>query len=472
MSEPSQSVLVSALKGLIRQTFDISAEDARKLASGLAASGKWGNDDNPAPIFDWSYRVKEELGEKLPWKSEAEQERFRLEQALSKHLKPPTLGDFVERNEAADFRNAAIQIARKRHAKAEEIETLKAVVSPAWQPTVPMEPWRLRRLKNEGLIALIAAGAGADPFVLNRLESLTMEYLTERSRFDGSPIGLLALVAMNDRAAVAVLRKVSNKVSWSVRLACLYAFPESRKNGNYQLIRDFKMWLEQTGEPAESYRIHNWKAWKLFMSCLTIDGSVQLCGQERVELRAPFAEGSPLIDWASERGMDSWLMGEAMWLRQRGFFGEEAPLRNRLVERAVPGAVDFCMELIKDASHEDNAHWAIESLLRKHPKPLSKAALDACMLITRLQCHRHHYKQRIEALRLLREGVDSGNYPKGKVAGLIFELAEGEPDPDVRVAAIDLVRWAGAENLRKILEGALANESSRIREAALRVMDG
>ena len=130
------------------------------------------------------------------------------------------------------------------------------------------------------------------------------------------------------------------------------------------------------------------------------------------------------------------------------------------------------MELIKDANHDDNAHWAVESFLRMHPKPLSKAALDACMFIARLRCHPHHYKQRIDALRLLKEGADSGNYAKGKVAGLIFELAETELDPDVRVAAIGLVRWTGAENIHKVLEQALVHESPRIREAASMAMGG
>jgi hypothetical protein len=265
---------------------------------------------------------------------------------------------------------------------------------------------------------------------------------------------------------------MSNKWGWSVRLACLYALPESRKDGNYELIHEFKLWLEQASEPTESNRIHYWKTWKLFMSCLTINGLVQLCGQERVDLTTPYAEGSPIIDWASERGLDNWLMAEARVLRQRGAFGEETTLRNHLVGRGFPGAVDLCMELIKDANHDDNAHWAVESLLRMHPKPLSKAVLDACMLIARLRCHPHHYKQRIEALQLLREGVDSGNYPKGKVAGLIFELAETELDPDVRVAAIDLVRWSGAENIQKVLEMALVHESPRVREAASKAMAG
>jgi hypothetical protein len=252
----------------------------------------------------------------------------------------------------------------------------------------------------------------------------------------------------------------------------MYGLPESRKDGNYELIHDFKKWLEQAEEPAEPRRIHYWKAWKLFMSRLTVDGLVQLCGQRSLELNAAAAEGAPLIDWALERGMDMWLMAEARWLRQRGLFGEETSLRNRLIECAAPGAVEFCMELIRDVNHDDNAHWAAESLLRYHPRPLTNAALDSCMQLARLRCHPHHYQQRIRALQLLREGADAGNYPKGKVAGLIFELAETELDPDVRVAAIDLVRWAGAENIQKVLKEALVHESPRVREAASKAMAG
>src|SRR5215468_4556977 len=110
MNETPSTVLISALKGLILESFAISANDALKLAVTMAASGDWGTDSDPAPIFDWSFRVRAELGQKLPWKSQAERERFRLDQALSKHLKPAALSEFIQKNEAEDFRASAIQI--------------------------------------------------------------------------------------------------------------------------------------------------------------------------------------------------------------------------------------------------------------------------------------------------------------------------------------------------------------------------
>jgi hypothetical protein len=164
-------------------------------------------------------------------------------------------------------------------------------------------------------------------------------------------------------------------------------------------------------------------------------------------------------------------MREAKWLRERGLSGEEAPLRNWLVERAVPGAVEFCMERVRNADHEDNAHYDVESLLRLHPKPLSQGALDACGDIVSLRCHSGHYQQRIEALRLLVEAADLKTYPRSEVVKVVLELAQNEPDPDVRVAAIDLVPWTAVGEVRLVLAGALVHEASRIREAAARAVN-
>src|SRR2546425_8859049 len=111
MSVPPSATLVNALKGLILETFELSAEEARLLASSMVASGEWGSDSDPAPILDWSFRVKQELGEKLRWRSEAERERFRLDQALSKHLRPPALSDFVQTNDWDGLRAAVRKIA-------------------------------------------------------------------------------------------------------------------------------------------------------------------------------------------------------------------------------------------------------------------------------------------------------------------------------------------------------------------------
>src|SRR6266446_4336635 len=421
MNTPLSPTIVSALKGLILETFEVSAEEARALAFGLVASGDWGSDSDPAPILDWSYRVKQELGEKLRWRSEAERERFRLDQALSKHLRPPALSDFVQSNEWASFRAAVRQIALAHRASPAEVEELKSVANPAWDPLGEADSWKQQGLKMECLIALVAAGAGRDPFVLNRLESLAMDYLAEPIRFDASPFGLLALVALGDEAAVPTLRlALGRATSWSIRIACLHGLPESRKDGNYALIEEFRKWMEQANEPSGPQYPYEWKAWRLFMSCLTLDGLVRLCGQDRVRLPAPMAQGSPFIDWVSQRGLDTGLMNEAKWLRQRGLRGEEAPIRNRMVERLVPGVVEFCMERVRTSGHEDDAHYDVDSLLRLHPKPLSKAALDACAEVVRLQCHPGHYKERIEALRLLVEGADLKRYPRSEVVELVL----------------------------------------------------
>jgi hypothetical protein len=411
--------------------------------------------------------VKQELGEKLRWRSDAARERFRLDQALSKHLRPPTWTGLVQQRDWDGLRAAAKQIAQRRRASDADIETMKFLANPAWDPGVPIDSWKVQTLKIECLVALVAAGSGRDPFVLNRLESLAVDYLAEPHGFNVSPVGLLTLVAMNDGAAIPTLRLALEKPScWSIRLACLYGLPESQHDGNHSLIEEFREWMDRATEPAGPH--FDWKAWKLFMSALTVDGLLRLSGHEMLHLTAPMADNSPLIDWASERGLDNWLMGEAKWLRQRGLWGDETPLRNRLVERAVPGAVEFCTERVTKADHEGNAHYDVDSLLRLHPRPLSKAALNACAEIARMRCHTERYQQRVKALQLLTEGVDLGNYPKAKAVDLILDLARSEQDPDVRVAAIDLIPWTGTKNVQEVLAEALTHESSRIREAALR----
>jgi len=208
------------------------------------------------------------------------------------------------------------------------------------------------------------------------------------------------------------------------------------------------------------------------MSCLTIDGLARICGGDPVAVVAPAADNSPLVDWASERGLDNWLMKEARWLRQQGLWGDETPIRNRMVERAVPGAIEFCMERVRAPDHENKAHYDVDSLLRLHPKPLPEAVLDACVEVARMRCHPDRYQHRIEALRLLVEAANSGSYSKTKVARLVLELAQSEPDPDVRIAAIDLVPWTGTGDIRQVLAEALTRESGRIQQAALKAVNG
>jgi len=80
MSDFPSPSLVAQVQDLILKTFDVSQQEARDYASGLAALAEdWGSSER-AEKLDWLYRVKKDLGEKLRWKSEAEREKFREEQ--------------------------------------------------------------------------------------------------------------------------------------------------------------------------------------------------------------------------------------------------------------------------------------------------------------------------------------------------------------------------------------------------------
>ncbi len=71
--------LVRKVQGLILATFEISEQVAQDYAAELVALAEdWGSPEKAAQL-DWSYRIKKDLGEKFPWKSNAEREVFRRE---------------------------------------------------------------------------------------------------------------------------------------------------------------------------------------------------------------------------------------------------------------------------------------------------------------------------------------------------------------------------------------------------------
>ncbi len=61
-------------------TFEVSEQVAQDYAAELVALAEdWGSPEKAARL-DWSYRIKKDLGEKFPWKSNAERDVFRREQ--------------------------------------------------------------------------------------------------------------------------------------------------------------------------------------------------------------------------------------------------------------------------------------------------------------------------------------------------------------------------------------------------------
>jgi hypothetical protein len=69
--------LVRQVQSLILATFDVPEQVAQEHAAELVALAEgWGSPEKAAQL-DWSYRIKKDLGERLPWKSDAERESFR-----------------------------------------------------------------------------------------------------------------------------------------------------------------------------------------------------------------------------------------------------------------------------------------------------------------------------------------------------------------------------------------------------------
>jgi hypothetical protein len=71
--------LIEHVEALILQIFDVPREAAHRPALELAALAEgWGSPE-AAQELDWSFRLKMDLGDKLEWRSAADQDRFRRE---------------------------------------------------------------------------------------------------------------------------------------------------------------------------------------------------------------------------------------------------------------------------------------------------------------------------------------------------------------------------------------------------------
>ena len=79
MNELASPKLVATVEAIILGIFDISAIEARVHASRLVALAEDHGGRENAPKLNWSYLVKQDLGEKLRWKSEADRKEFYAE---------------------------------------------------------------------------------------------------------------------------------------------------------------------------------------------------------------------------------------------------------------------------------------------------------------------------------------------------------------------------------------------------------
>lgn len=72
--------LAKRVQGLILEAFDVPEQAALDYAAELVSLAEgWGSPESAAQL-DWSYRIKKDLGGKLPWKSDAERQIFYREQ--------------------------------------------------------------------------------------------------------------------------------------------------------------------------------------------------------------------------------------------------------------------------------------------------------------------------------------------------------------------------------------------------------
>lgn len=70
--------LVRQVQRLILETFVVSEQHAEEYAAELVSLAEgWGSPEKAAKL-DWDYRIRKDLGEgrKLPWRSQAEREKF------------------------------------------------------------------------------------------------------------------------------------------------------------------------------------------------------------------------------------------------------------------------------------------------------------------------------------------------------------------------------------------------------------
>ena len=68
--------LVRRVQSLVLAVFEVSEEDALTYASEQVSLAEgWGSPDKAAQL-DWTMLIKRNLGDKLPWKSDAERNEF------------------------------------------------------------------------------------------------------------------------------------------------------------------------------------------------------------------------------------------------------------------------------------------------------------------------------------------------------------------------------------------------------------
>ena len=77
MDYSPSSPLVAKVELIIRAYFDVSVSEAHGHAGRMVAmAARWNGADEEVQL-SWDYIVKKDLGDKLRWKSEVEQEIFR-----------------------------------------------------------------------------------------------------------------------------------------------------------------------------------------------------------------------------------------------------------------------------------------------------------------------------------------------------------------------------------------------------------
>jgi hypothetical protein len=278
-------------------------------------------------------------------------------------------------------------------------------------------------------------------------------------------VDFFLLLTLKNPTALVAITEISEKAPyWSVRLLCLWRLSVSKSEGDSDVLECFKRFILNTPASEDA------GGWRVLLSCLDLNRIREMVNEYKNIPTPTDYLNQPLIDWAVAEGRTAWLMKELLWLHDHGSH-DQYFLRNHLVKKGVPAAVDFCYELIKTADFEDLTHVDVmERAIKHHPKPLPPKALAACMEVIRHPAHPSQFCHRIVALKLLVEAADGNFCDRDEVRDLVLDLVQTEYDPDVRAAAIAFVRWAEPLNLEETLKPALNHGTERVREAAKRAL--
>lgn len=335
------------------------------------------------------------------------------------------------------------------------------------------EEFRAQRLRREARISLIALRY----YDTGLLDWLTSPFLTNRlpggRPLCGYPIDIMLLLSLDNRQLRPAIQTIFNRRgSWSMNILCRCRLEGENSKWIGSVLSSFAdSLLNSLPTGLDKYQIRECQMWKYALDCVKLDGFRKYYAVNGDNFEFPKAYWySPFVEWMLSNGHEDWLASE---LKLLGSGEEFKYLRNRLVVHGNLEAVQVCCEQIRKAKPEDYNHPhhdVIHNALRLHPKPLPKTALDACLEVIRHPSHPAKFQHRIEALELLVDGANLGTYKRGRVAALVVQLAQNETDPDVRVAAINLIPWANPQQPERILASAIGHESIRIREAAERVL--